>query len=426
MSFTGMAVPYYQSPMSEPEETDSKDIVEQIRTVHFAILLICLAAMVVVLGPGTVAGSRASEQLDRIVAVKKSWKPEWIAQRAEAVAKQHGECSDGRFPPRAYVQFAGERFTPLIARKYDVIFKAPPGFETTTQNGSIPTVAPPDTLTGFRKLWDSRGQVVCPEADLLPRQGDSALAWDRQMETYVDHGKVFSVALGSGQQVAEKRFVWVRNLRHLDVPIAGQSAGLLQTGDDYPWLFPSARTEARHYDFQISTQIIGDFPQYAWKADSFDIAFPELDKATVGLQDMTLEHLQKRLQAEEDAAKEEFSAFGVKFPVGATAHWGVFLILISQVYLLIHLIEYERRGFPESSVGWIGLYRNWSARVLTIITMSAVPLLVVIVLCLHERILQLKYLNIAIVGIAIWIELALAGYAALTLPSLTSSRVSKT
>jgi hypothetical protein len=71
-------------PTSDKGADDSKDFVEHLRTVHFALLAISLALVVIASSPSPVAIKRAKEQIRTIsdAVTPRMWKDEWLIQTA--------------------------------------------------------------------------------------------------------------------------------------------------------------------------------------------------------------------------------------------------------------------------------------------------------------------------------------------------------
>jgi len=56
------------------------------------------------------------------------------------------------------------------------------------------------------------------------------------------------------------------------------------------------------------------------------------------------------------------------------------LLLLVQLYFVLNLRASQRLGAEGSEVPWIGLYRDWIARVVTLVSALAVPPIVIAVL----------------------------------------------
>lgn len=115
-----------------------------------------------------------------------------------------------------------------------------------------------------------------------------------------------------------------------------------------------------------------------WRVVKFDRAFPELVETTSEIDEFRLDQLTQVLQSRLDEDYETLELFGAKFPVAVTLLIGSPLILLLQLYLLLHLgglndriqsVD-DLRGITEP---WIGLYRNQYARWATFLVIGGVP-----------------------------------------------------
>jgi len=76
----------------------------------------------------------------------------------------------------------------------------------------------------------------------------------------------------------------------------------------------------------VRDRLIAALPQYHLLHADFAKAFPELDAATAGFQDLDFERTHQLLKLQEKNAPEQFEAFGQKFPVESATRWGLMLV----------------------------------------------------------------------------------------------------
>jgi hypothetical protein len=358
---------------------DPKDLVDQLRTIHFTLLVVCLGAVVVVLSPGPLSVSKAVEELNQTIAIQKNWQTDWIKQTALKVAMSHGECSNRPMPDGTSVHLGSEHFRAVINRKWDVQFPSTPGLTQKSKIADLPTLRAPDTLADFKQIWDSSGSLICPADDLNPRWHDLVRSWDSKTNTYVNGNRSWEIAIeqGATSATSTKTFDWIRDFPEENGDDLGLTTALLETTpEQYRWVLPIENPRISVRPFFVRTEIIANNPQYVLRNVDFGAAFPELSRATSGITDLSLDHLQKLFQNQESAAKENFEAFGLKFPAEATKRWAVFLIIVIQLYFWVHFREYIRIGQPECGTAWIGIYKQWPARALSLITLIVVPVAV--------------------------------------------------
>ncbi len=112
----------------------------------------------------------------------------------------------------------------------------------------------------------------------------------------------------------------------------------------------------------------------------FELAFPELSTTTEGIGDFTFDQLFRVLNSRLDDDFEALQLFGAKFQMRSLVLIGTPLILLIQLYLLLHLHELNERAAIYSSVGddpepWIGSYRARTACFVTLNVVGVVPLI---------------------------------------------------
>jgi hypothetical protein len=101
----------------------------------------------------------------------------------------------------------------------------------------------------------------------------------------------------------------------------------------------------------------GLFP--AWGAGSFDMAFRELASVSRDLTNIPLSNMQARVAEMQPKGEQEIEAFGLKIPAAEVTMWGLGLLLAVQFYFWLHLHEFNRkvdRSSPGRDVAWIGVY----------------------------------------------------------------------
>jgi hypothetical protein len=95
-----------------------------------------------------------------------------------------------------------------------------------------------------------------------------------------------------------------------------------------------------------------------------------------------LKDLEDVLTAERERSPERVELAGTKIPISEVARWGILLILVVQIYLLVHLsaVRVDTTDDRQAlrSVAWMGIYDGGPARAATIVTAMLLP---VAVLC---------------------------------------------
>jgi hypothetical protein len=115
----------------------------------------------------------------------------------------------------------------------------------------------------------------------------------------------------------------------------------------------------------------------------FEDSFPDLAELARLYQDLPFSTVNDILKGEAERNDERFVLFGTTIPASELSRWGTLAVLALQVYFLLHLAEFNRRlGTVEGRLNypWIGCYDSIWARVTTIATGIAFPLVVVCLL----------------------------------------------
>ena len=395
--------------------SDSKDFLDQLRTVHFTLLAVCLAAVVIISSPSPTRIMKASGQLDQIIAVTttENWnKKNWIQASAEAEANGtgkgdgHAECMGETSD--LFLNAGHEGFRAVVTRKWDVEYK-----EIAVSFGvaAPPSIPAPQTLGQFRAVWNSKGTLYCPPTTKFQlHTGDPVDTWYTPTNNFgheeAQHIKVLSPSESDKPQLKRKKFVWVetehlpkgedtevlsRGKKH---PMDRPPTALIQVGPDpQEYAIPTTRDARKEFgNIKVRSQITAAFPGDKWQDVDFNEAFRELNQVATQ-QDafgVPFDQLKASISRQVNDAKDAFEAFGIKFPVYGTTRWAVFLILCIQAYLWLHLNEYSRRNFPPGDIAWIGMYAGGAAKFLSRATMLFVPVLVVLLLCIQQGLVHLE------------------------------------
>lgn len=119
---------------------------------------------------------------------------------------------------------------------------------------------------------------------------------------------------------------------------------------------------------------IADVPE---SCRSFEDCFPDLTKASAGLESLKLADVREHLIQELEKGDSVFEAFGLKIPSAQLTFWGSIAVLSVQLYFFLHLKELHTKIQPRDSgwdVPWLGMYSSWLSRVVFAVTVSALPL----------------------------------------------------
>lgn len=406
MAESGVSLrPEGQTKQTESSE-ESKDFVEHLRTVHFALVITCIALFVVLTTPSQANISKAEDDLRIINEIVTTWDRMLMATAVTHTTSDFiGQCKTNFAD--AYV-YDGKR---VYALKFDQnrILKESGAtwrfletyFDGLEDSPSIVgTHHPPLSLKEFRQLWDSSFSLLCPE-----------YLSDHVRVSYANHAKSYEllyvaphvppntpsvqVNLGASMQTARKRstgeeiptFVGGYNDiggdRFIDIEIPASN-----------WISTNVRWR---------NEIIKAVPANHLRHADFDAAFPELAQVTKDVQDVTFDDLGKLLALEKNHAKPSFEAFGIRFPAEGTARWGIPLLLGMQLYFFLHFRQYRRRKSKPVAIAWIGNYDDSISRLAFQATALALPTSTVAFVAFNTTLVDTPKWNVylLILGIAL-------------------------
>ena len=98
---------------------------------------------------------------------------------------------------------------------------------------------------------------------------------------------------------------------------------------------------------------------------SFETCFPDLAKASKGLELLKLPDLKNHLIQQIEKGDTVFEAFGLKVPLPLLTSWGIIVVLSVQLYFFLHLREFHAKIKPHDTgwdVPWIGAYSSGLSR----------------------------------------------------------------
>ena len=419
----------------QANKPDSKDFVEHLRTVHFGLMAVCLALVVVLNSPTSSSILQAEHELESIVKATNTWDTDLL--RTSFLSGEHEfrmqNCLHHIFPRLVSVSLPSGTLT-LSVRTFNDWKLVPGGEQNPTLFVSdaegFQYFNKPTKLEEFKTIWDkSDFTVLCPV-----ELADSAVYYSQAKPTTPIEAK-FKII----DSVATTNIKPTRDL------VADSSILILQTPTSfqrqYQLGFPKTSTEyaiSHSGSLFFAGEINGDIliiPVKFVTKDSFrfrpalvskfrdsvlsdvaladvpfDSAFYQLERYTAGFQDLSFEQLSRVLHQTERNSKETFQAFGVTFPIESTTRWGTLIIIAIQFYFLLHFVEYGKSQVAvKRDVAWIGIYSSVGAQILFCATTLAVPVGVVIYVCIEAGLIQqMPIRNFILCSFAVTVSLLLS------------------
>jgi hypothetical protein len=413
-------------PHKEPSGPHwSKDYVEHLRTIHFSLIALSLAALVLALSPNPDEIKKARQQINAIGEVARTWKSEWLEEAAEQAIdnyKKELDPTDSTIrdirdfaggsvlttlgtnaatiqlqrgkPSTCAVQFATPNWIIVgPVRSYFLDQSGPPPPASQDIFGSEPkpllqdrissirrtSLTAPKTLDQFKSLWN-----------MLNEKSGILSPIRLSMDVYTDAGLVETSLVNSGKlqwtRVAPDTLatmcVFNFELRSLRDSVKN---GLPGSSNGFAYFFAEPFGLSEFTPVNLSNQItftpqnglMQDFGSWKPVGGSFEHSFPELNKITKNYQTLEIDKFDAILEAEQNRTGESFEAFGVKFPAEATTRWGILVILAVQLYFWVHLQELSRKLAPDDpgwEVAFIGMYHSLPSRLVYTFSALALPI----------------------------------------------------
>jgi len=359
----------------------SADFVEHIRTVHFALVGVCLALIGLIQFKKPIEVTTAQYQLQEIKSAVDGWNTDQILQDAFSSIG----LSAFRF---MVMPVAGKLGNAFLVDSHICVMSGATAILVAASKGTAGRIVYQDkwneelfrkplSLLEFRDFWDRKPTALSFTGTNPP--GDKILLLRRNGadEVLVYHLGNIDFSSGSFEtpdisMIDKKQEQGIADLLHVSPPMFVVS---WKVGEDKA-LLPATISQTT---LDVQPVLIRTHPY--WNPGAFSSSFPDLDKATANIQEKSFEAISSNLQEEASKPKaDSFEVFGVKFPVEKATRWGILLIVGIQLYLWIHLHELSPRlkeGDAGWDVAWIGVYRSLPARILFVASTALLPVVTI-------------------------------------------------
>lgn len=114
----------------------------------------------------------------------------------------------------------------------------------------------------------------------------------------------------------------------------------------------------------------------AWELAPFAVDFPELSALTLEVSYLSFDKSRVFLQRQAKRAEKDVSLFSLSVPAVVIARWGGLVVILTQLYFLLHLRGLRQRvqnGPPSAMTPWIGIYPDVLAKAATMISAFLMP-----------------------------------------------------
>jgi hypothetical protein len=366
----------------------SKDFVEHLRTVHFALAAVSLA-LIIAISAQDRRLPMALRQIEQIARFEKEW--------PGAQPHIYDYISSGQSVPwQIFLRTQALSFEP-----HQLLLRTQITRENLVQSVSWTIHGQPwplalDTLDDFSRFWDdlSKGTdvfiPVSPDehsncwmaAGLAPLAGGVFLRrtkWESSGKCTVD--SAINYAPYSWVPPLESTHIF----RNLDNDYAYLQVRLELPQSGYHVVPPlpkeskiivTQRIKLKVQKVHLTEEILSKVFFKDWQTGSFAHAFPELNAEASDFNTITLAGTEARVQLQATTASNSISLLGLTIPLIQLTRWGPLVLVATQLYFWLHLHELVRKIEPDADgwdVAWIGIYRTLPAFIVALFSACVLP-----------------------------------------------------
>lgn len=362
-------------PQFSPEHW-SKDLVEHLRTVHFALVTVSVG-LLIILSSTAYDRKAAASQMTTVINIKELWTGGLM--KFDKLRDFDPDAGDAVGYSPSFVAVSDD--PRLKKQQFRFAFPTPDLYECDKLTVALPDPGPPIylythisnvvvpvTIQDFRSWWDS---LSSPDSQLLL---DSVASIARKGEVFDAHG-------GGGQLGSLK--ITSTEPTSSGIPLSMETPCSATTSS---WVPVTLGGDNGSYRFEfylagfkrvvVTQQWLSTVIPGGVKPGSFRESFPDLAQAIRDREGMKMETLAPELY--DDAAKgtEAFEAFGMKFPGEQVTLWGIIVLVGVQLYLFTYLRQLYQKltaDDPGWDVPWIAMDESYLARILLFISLIVLP-----------------------------------------------------
>lgn len=401
-----------------PTKVDSAKFIEHLRVVHFTLILTCFGLLLFTSLNQKDRATYALEQLRDIRTVVDGWNPYWLKQYVEKTVGGSGtgllaldkDLRNGLWidAPSLYMRntvFDARIFSSYVAEADDdyltsVLSGAPQnesiyrGFTASDKNRDDNTeivslfLKPPGSISEFRLLWNGLGKKLVVHNFHSP---SSSISISKTHQSLIGMGG--TVGMGGMSPHDWRARTGTDNTKNvvqvkLESVRRSDSNGQVDAGPLSFWIIGGDENSGFELALKTSSTKMELDPRFGLldgplELRPFEEIFPELNQLSTDFDTLSLDKLETILRKERDRRRDSFTAFGIKIPNEAISIWGPLTIVIIQLYFALHLSSFlNGRNAPEMSVivPWIGLYNEPISFIVTFLSSSIFPVIVILYL----------------------------------------------
>jgi hypothetical protein len=412
----------------------SKDFVEHLRSVHFALMTVCASLLVLMLHAKNYDPRMALTEAEEILKFKQTWSVEWALKTLEwkpvqlHTCEYAGPASDGVVPietPGGQLVAGVLETIPSATRKHQdfmLLLPKPSWFQPASfsrKSGLLVSVESlPTTKLGFAAWWDGLDTFkptiyvpgdMCTEAVVTDATGNQ-------------HTNQYALVRSEITKESQSTRTLKADVTMINSGGSNKFGYSVDLGSSQIAFFPFASIQGLTLTRE---ELAAHFK--SWGTGSFIDAFYDFDQASKDIAYWDLEDIGRRLA--EDAAKVDvFEVWGVRIPAGQLTIGGICVVLGIQFYLMLYLKSLRGKLRPQDAgwdVPWLAMDLSLLARCAYFLSVTALPVFAIWLLVqrgwyahpAHQPVSAepATSLSIRFVGVAEWIERYAAPFISLLL-----------
>lgn len=434
-------MPLRPKPQSSPQHW-SKDYVEHLRSVHFALLTVAVG-LILLLTSKTYDPRAAAEQMDIVVKHDALW-------RLNGVFKETAESGEdtllmpheGEAVSLATGSFLATTSTTNQTVRFQL--KGPALYiclEHRYESYEVPQS--PHTLNAFQETWDGLeggpfdvdsitsltriGKVnwIGPPSqpttdDIVLRQSDresgdtlTIVGNDDKAIIAAPNKGLRSVELslegrcGDTSKDGEPQLIGFSGFLRFAFGVAAVRRARLLQPESYS---DPEYTVVRPSEYADRTK----FPGERLSITLFSEKFRDLAEAGKGRMNEDFTTLAPEIRSESNKGDEAFDAFGIKFPSEQVTRWGIIVLIGVQLYFLMYLRRLSNKlekDYPAWDVPWMAMDQSRLARAMLFASVLCLPIYAAFLVAVRamadrpgEKVLSIvRSLHLALIKQNVWV-----------------------
>jgi hypothetical protein len=353
----------------------SKDFVEHLRSVHFALMAVSAGLVLLVFSSKPFNSVTALRELEEIIELQTLWSADSFDPLTSGggftFMGDEGVPLSPDLPNQQIIATVRSKLTSRrVLTRYVLVLPQNKWFSLDSR-GQVDLTRSPTTVGEFEGWWNALQRphtvivplTLCSFGSVFEPTGETS---KKKAASLIEE-----VQLTTSEKAFKAGAALKSKVMRLVRPPFSRESGFVVDLEVHGKIFFSICEDASS---EVSQEGVTAYFTN-WRRGPFIDAFYDLDRAAREYKTLKLERLDKLLSDEASKGPEVFEALGMKFPAGEITFWGVILLLSVQLYFLVYLRQLFgklKRDDPGWDVPWIGM--NFSELSNTILYVSLVIL----------------------------------------------------